>query len=141
MIRVSAVLSVWGEKFSPAEAERLAGIVFSTKNEPGEPGVRGRYAGKPRPYGSADLEASDAEQAAAAARRALLDHVWLKKVATVIPPCRLAGATDVELHLDIAHDGQCNVNFSPEEMRSLAELGIPLTLSCFEGSEGPRMTN
>src|SRR3954471_23709024 len=98
MIRVFAVLRAWGEKFSPSEAERLAGILFSEKSEPGELGARGRYAGKPRPYGTAELQASDADEAAAVARRTLLDDAWLKKVAALAPPCRLAGATDIELH-------------------------------------------
>lgn len=142
MIRVFAVLRAWGEKFSPSEAERLAGVLFSEKSEPGELGVRGRYAGKPRPYGTAELQASDATEAAALARGDLLDLAWLKKVATLAPPCRLAGATDIELHLDVAYEAQCNVNFSPRELNSIAALGVPLTITCFpddpkEGSRSP----
>ena len=44
-----------GQSFSPALAERTTGISFSSKNEPGELGTTGRYAGQPRPYGAATL--------------------------------------------------------------------------------------
>ena len=45
MVRVYAGLRTQGDGFNPSEAERLAGVAFSTKSEPGEIGTMGRYAG------------------------------------------------------------------------------------------------
>jgi len=135
MVRVFAELRAQGERFSPSEAERLAGVAFSTKSEPGEIGTMGRYAGKPKPYGSAELLMSVEAEAAAAARGDLLDGDWLRQVASMVPHCRPAGATSVVVHIDVSHDGQCNLAFSPEELTALASLGVPLTLTTFAGLE------
>jgi hypothetical protein len=135
MVRVYAELRAQGERFRPSEAERAAGVTFSTKSEPGEIGTIGRYAGKPKPYGSAELLMSVEAEAAAATHGHLLDGDWLKQVALMVPHCRSAGATSVVVHLDVSHDGQCNLAFSPEELTALAGVGVPLTLSTFAGLE------
>jgi len=62
MIAIYPAGLLWGDHFSPAEAERKTRIMLFEKNEPGEIGTRGRYIGKPIPYGSAEIELCDPEE-------------------------------------------------------------------------------
>jgi hypothetical protein len=43
---------------------------------------------------------------------------------------RRHGATDIVLHVDVAYDAQCNLEFSPRLLRALAALRIPFTVTC-----------
>jgi hypothetical protein len=131
MLEITAALTVWGEHFRPSEVEQLASIGFSSKNESGEVGRKGRYAGVPKPYGSAELLMPSVSIEEAGGATALLDVNWLKQLDRIIPYCRDAGATDMEVHVDVSYDGQCNVSLSANELAALAALRIPLTMTCY----------
>jgi hypothetical protein len=131
VLSVTARLMVWGESFSPSSVERIAGTTFSSKNEPGEVGAKGRYAGLPRPYGSAELLMPAVPVDSAGGTRELLYITWLKQVRNLVQRCKDAGASSVELHVDVSYDGQCNLTFEVGELAALAELEIPLTITCY----------
>ena len=131
MLGITAALTVWGEHFRPSEVEHLTGISFSSRNEPGEVGRKGRYAGVPKPYGSAELLMEPVTIEAAGGATTLLDVNWLKQLDSIIRYCRDAGATDMAVHVDISYDGQCNLSLSANELAALAALSIPLTMTCY----------
>lgn len=135
MLGITAALTVWGEHFHPSEVERLTRICFSSKNEPGEIGKKGRYAGVPKPYGSAELLMEQTSIESGSGASGLMDTRWLKHLGTIIQPCREAGATHLEVHVDISYAGQCNLSLSADELAALAALGVPLTLTCYPREE------
>ena len=127
MLETSIVFRALGSSFSPAKVEARTGIVFSKKNERGEPGTSGRYRGSPIPYGSAEL-AGRAVQADLVSP----DSEFFGAVQILVPACSAAGATEMNLHLDVAFSDQCNLEMGPEFIAAVGRLGITLTMSCFE---------
>jgi hypothetical protein len=127
MIKTTLVLCASGSTFSPAAAEERAGVSFSRKNEHGDLGVIGRYKGQAIPYGSADLFDMENGTDLAAPRAQFFDAIE-----RAVPECEAAGATSIVLHINVAFSGQCNIEMSPGFIASVARLGIPLTLTCFE---------
>jgi hypothetical protein len=128
MIRATAVFRASGSAFSPESVETRIGVSFSKKNEPGEIGTIGRYRGQPIPYGSAEL--SDAENGADLMVPNVLFFAAIEKLAQA---CVAAGATSVLLHIDVAFTDQCNIEMSHDFISAVGRLGIPVTMSCFEG--------
>lgn len=45
---------------------------------------------------------------------------------------KLYPAGDMSLHMDIEFDNQCNLEFSTEELKELADLGVTFSLSCYQ---------
>lgn len=129
MARFILSCDLFGASFSPADAESKTGLVFSDPVEPGARGRSGRYKGKPTPYGSARLDTSDD------APWSTKLHGLLELLETHIAALRECGAEDIRLTHAYFHDGQCNHEFSPEEMRRIARLEISLCISCYEDDE------
>ncbi|MBI4965357.1 MAG: hypothetical protein HY913_18920 [Desulfomonile tiedjei] len=127
MLNIYAHCSLWGEEFSPAKAERNSGMPFDEKSEPGEIATFGRFRGQPLPYGSAKLILREGGE-----RGKLIDPEIISFVAKNLHHFRKAGATDIQIDIVVAYGGQCNLEMSPEFLNSVASLGIPLTLSCYE---------
>jgi|ERR1051325_3311361 hypothetical protein len=48
--------SLWGEKFFPSRLRIGGKMRIVRANDPGDIGTRGRYRGKPTPYGSCNVE-------------------------------------------------------------------------------------
>lgn len=122
-------LQLQGEAFSPAAAERETGLSFSERHEPGETGAKGRYRGRPTPFGSATLRAP--EEVDPAER---LD--WL--LDTVLPHAdalRRLGGLEGWLHSTVYFDAQCNLDYPPDRLRKLARLGVPYTVTCVHAPE------
>ena len=130
MVEISPSLDLWGELFSPREATSATGLVLCDANEPGELGTVGRYRGIPVPYGAASLEPPATVAAA--------DRLgWLLAAATPhVDTLRGQGAELWRLHLDVRYQAQCNLEFSPEEVAAVAALRVPLTVTCWEDTEG-----
>jgi hypothetical protein len=104
--------------------EKAGNIVFSEKNEPGATGNAGRYRSKPIPYGSATLESDPPDDL-----DALLDILTCS-----IAKFREAGADDITLHCDVFYSGQCNFEFSVNQIACLSKLKIPITISCYDNA-------
>jgi len=128
MVKCTAVFRAYGAEFSPGEIERSTGVRFSKKNERGEIGISGRFSGAPVPYGSGDLKVEvDLSDP---------DMVAFGRMEALVSACSTGGATDILLHIDVAFVDQCNLEMSASFMRAAARLNIPLTITCFEQSEG-----
>jgi hypothetical protein len=124
MLLIKAKCSLYGEGFSPKAAEVLTGLSFKEKNELHEIGTRGRYIGKPIPYGNAILEAQ-VEHASN------LDKI-LDLIGNHLTIFRDCGAEDIVLHCDVFFDKQCNFEFSEPQLAKISKLNIPLTISCYQ---------
>jgi hypothetical protein len=103
----------------------LPGLICEDPNDPGEIGIVGRFRGKCLPRGSAtfliDSEPSDWEKLEQLAPR----------LPDIIALLIMAQADDINFHLDIIHDGQCNFDLSPVLLKSLAGLPVSFTISCW----------
>ena len=118
-----------GEKFSPARARAELGSTVVALVEPGEVSNRGRFAGKPSPFGSARVDISiddDMPSNPSGNAIALPDAAAMHRKLVDL------GATDAELSIDVGYRDQCNIAFSPATLRVLAELNLGVSLSCWE---------
>ena len=121
---------IYGKTFSPKAVEEEISVTFKVKNEPNEIGTVGKYIGNPTPYGSATLQASDETIRSNGALKDFL--VLLEEKASIFVK---HGATDICLDLVVFHDGQCNIEFSVDEIYRISELKIPVTMSIFNDVE------
>ena len=129
MIWTDAACTLYGAQYSPLLAEKLTKLSFSEKHEAGDVGVRGRFAGRAIPYGySLLLPPSQATK-----EDPDYGTGWLADTVTEQRRhFQSAGATDIEIKLNVYHDGQCNLEFSSKLLRKLAESYAELVISCYE---------
>jgi hypothetical protein len=133
MVELFPRLFLWGASFSPHAAELATGLELTKKVEPGEIALRGRYKGKPRPYGAAEI--SVPQETPPSARLSSL----LQLSAPHLEALKRIGASCCHVHIDVRYWDQCNLEFEPAEIRRIAELGLALTISCYDysGREEP----
>jgi hypothetical protein len=128
-LNISLVCILYGENFSPAEAERRTGIKLSKTNAPGEIAPRGRYRGKPYPYGSAELrELDESQQGLPDLEKSLVVDVLTANIEAF----RGCGATDIWIDIAVGYEDQCNLEFTPSFLTKVARLGIPVALTCYQ---------
>ena len=117
---------VFGDDFSPAEAERVTGLAFEDAHERGGVYDRGRFKGEPWPFGHAVLEPPPEVKE----DRKL---PWL--LDAVLPHVEALaglGVTYGKVHLYYVHDGQCNLDYEPDVVARLSQSGWNLCISCAE---------
>jgi hypothetical protein len=132
MIWIEARCTFWGETFSPRVASELTSLSFAEKNERGEIAVAGRYKGQALPYGSSTLLPPQQ----LTPNNAYFGIEWLAGVlARHQGAFESAGASQFVLRIDVYHDGQCNLEFTPSLIQKLAGSPAPVALSCYEDSE------
>ena len=119
--------NVWGEDFAPGVVERETGIVFKRKNEVGDIASIGRYRNQPRPYGSGTLVLRERGETGE-----MIPLEGLRLVGTLLEHFERAGGTDITIDVVVAYGNQCNLEISPECLKILGDLGLPLTISCYE---------
>ncbi|MEM1057223.1 MAG: hypothetical protein AAGI52_17025 [Bacteroidota bacterium] len=124
--RESLSLSIVGDTFSPGEASRQTGLQWNRANEPGEIGARGRYKGRPTPFGSARLEVADESP-----EEDKLTPL-LRQVVPHMETLRSLDAETFEVYVGYVWRDQCNLAFSPSAMRLMGEHGIMFWVSCYE---------
>jgi len=117
---------IQGKSFSPALVERKTGLPLSEKNESGDMGTYGRYRDKPLPYGACVLSAEEPANLPYGPR---LEHL-ISLLEPHVRTLKECGAEDIVLQMDVCYSAQCNLEFSPTEMRRLACLGVHLAVSC-----------
>ncbi len=130
MITIYPTGMLRGDHFSPAEAERKTGVKFSKKNELGEIGKRGRFIGKPKPYGSAVIELCDPEEGVQGNLR--LEDPLIQTLIQHHGTFRTCGATDIHISMAVVYQYQCNMAFDVKLMQALGECNIELWVSCYE---------
>lgn len=126
MTKPWSYISLFGEAFSPAEAERTTGLTFDSKREPGVLWEKGPRKGEPYGFAFATLHApedlSEPEQ-----------FDWLlTRVGPHMEKLHSLGVTDGKFHVTYAFDAQCNLEFEPAFIARLAELGLAFTVTCYQ---------
>ncbi len=116
-----------GESFSPRMAEEQTGIRLAAGRERNEVGGSGRYKGKQVPHGSGELVARSGSQFLAAP-----DEEFFHAAGELVKARSGLGIDDFVLHVDVEHDGQCNVEFGQAFLSEVVRLGVPFTMSCFQ---------
>jgi hypothetical protein len=125
-MRTHVYISLSGERFSPAEAERVTGLVLLDKREPGHIGRYGRYRGKPVPYGAASLDAP--KRIPPSEKLTWVLDLALPHIETL----RALGVDQAEVWILEHFGSQINMAYRPEELEKLARLGLPLCVSGYE---------
>lgn len=124
--KIDACINIQGNKFSPAKAQEMTGLIFSKTNEPGDIGKTGKYKNKPLPYGFAVVEPSVK----------IDDHKKIKWLADTIKDkvkiLKSCGAEDLYFYIGYFYENQCNLALSNEELKSLAETGLDYWFSCYD---------
>lgn len=133
MWQIECSVQIWGDSFSPAAAESLTGLTFARTNEPGQIAERGRYAGQPLPYGSAELRLAANPVVGTADFVAPFSDA-LTSLRISAEQFRKVGATDITVHFDVAYEAQCNLELKPVSLALLNTLDLPVTITCFEAS-------
>ena len=126
MTKAFPYVALFGESFSPNEAEKNTDIKFTVKNEVGEIGKRGKYKDKPYNFGYALLEPpkgiDDLQQIE------WLVDTMVKNICIL----RKCGVIDGKFHVTYAYDSQCNIEYEPQFLSKLVEIGLAFTISCYE---------
>ena len=119
MIKISYSLFISGVNFSPSNAETQYNIKFTDKAEKGDPAPGGRSRG----YGYGIVKFYISSQ-----------FTIINFVETVRPILEILNrmdTVDMELAVDVYHDGQCNYEYSSDDLRALSSLGISCTFCIY----------
>jgi hypothetical protein len=129
------LVSYWykidGQKFSPRATEQRSDIVFTDKYEVGDENIRrGKPTGSFYDFGLALLTS-----AGAVTYSDLFSETdtLLNAIERNIDAIRECGADDIVAYCTFEYEGQCNLEFSPDKLRRLADLSITLAVSCYKG--------
>jgi hypothetical protein len=114
-----------GEQFKPSQIK----YAFTTAQDSGIIEKSGRYAGKPRPFGSISIEFP-----ARISQEKIIAYI-VKIVQPLLPKLREAGADDMYVAVTRYYATQCNEAFSHEELTLLASLGCSFWYSASMVSE------
>lgn len=126
-IEIEGYCRIVGDKFSPELAEKKTGIRFDRKNEVGEIGTIGRYKGSPIPFGYAEI---DFVEKGSSADLISPDAPILDMLEEYQSCFLAAGATEIDLNIDVFYKDQCNLEQSHKLLKRLAILGVDLSISC-----------
>ena len=139
MIKPSAFLLVVGEEFSPSKAEGILNLTLGPlKNEPGELGSRGKYKGKPTPFGSATIEYEWTVSDPVFQENfpdLLPSNLDLFTVPNFVDVLRDCGAINITLYVNVGYDTQCNMELSSQLLSALGKLGIVVAITCYQLDE------
>jgi hypothetical protein len=126
MVKAFPFIALFGDSFSPTKIERETGLKFNKKNEVGDIGQRGRFKGKPYPFGHAILEAP--EEIENGEKLAWL----LDKILPYKEVLNRLGVTHGKVHITYAYDSQCNLEYEPQIMEKITKLGFIFTITCYQ---------
>jgi hypothetical protein len=131
MLKTIVTLSIRGKNFLSTLASSNLGVSFSKKNDPGEIGTSGRYAGQQTPYGSCTLQVPNTiPQEAEVQLDWLLDFLNENK-----NDLKKLGAEDYRIHFSQYYTDQCNFEISDKNISKLFKLGLGLSISCYHKDE------
>ena len=129
MRRIYPICTISGDSFSPLLLEKYSGLRLSKAHEPGEIGKFGRFKGEECPFGSGFLKP---DEELLAENRQLPERWMIDTLAQQIDTIRECGGDKIVLHFEIQYCKQCNLEFSPNLLRRIADMNIIFTISCYE---------
>jgi hypothetical protein len=112
-----------GDSFRPSKVS----APFSSASDPGEIETKGRFKGKPLPYGAASFAAPKEEEAKIAYLHRL--------VLPFLPALRAAGADWFRLYISYEYDTQCAIGFTHEEVQMICDLQCDFPIDCWPKEE------
>lgn len=128
-MKLYVYINAVGETFSPKALKHLEGFSCISKNEPQEIVSKGRYQGKPIPFGSLRI----------AIPVTSIDSFFdnkeaglITRIETCVESLKKAAATDVSIHLDVEYENQCNLQFNSAWLTAIGKLGIPVAFTAYE---------
>ena len=130
MVKIYPRITICGDNFSPKKVENDTDMLFSNKNEKGEIAKQGRYKGKPLPYGSADIIPPNTLQGEKQKLLYIIDKYNKSK-----NKIKEFDDIDIVFHIDVDYQNQCNLAFDVDILEKIANLKIPVTISCWENDE------
>ena len=116
---------IWGEEFSPSRVP----FGFTEQHDPGVIGTRGRYRGQPVPYGSASYVVPPSVP-----NGERIKHI-VRAMEPILPLIRQAGASKWHISIGRFYHGQCNEEYSLEELHLIARLGCGFIYSAYNVTE------
>lgn len=125
MVKLLPQCLIVGPAFSPSNVIWLKHTELRDINEPGDIGTKGRYKGLPLPYGSCTIIITEKP-----GDWNLLDNLLIVLEAH-IDKIRQQGGTEIILYCNVFHDGQCNFEFTGEELEKISKMNISLAISCY----------
>lgn len=144
MTSVQATFMFTGDHFIPAELVAKLGnrIKFTNCRSPGEwsPTEKNHFD-----YGNAEIEMEGfsgrkiMKKMTAAQIEQYQRESWRKfrnliaKVYQYHEIIRNAHVDDIELWCNVFDDGQCSMQFDPEDLKKLGEMNVSLSLTCWRG--------
>jgi hypothetical protein len=109
-----------GDLFRPSKVN----APFSSASDPGDIETKGRFKGKPLPFGAARFDAPKEEEA----KIAYLHRVILP----FLPALRAAGADSFRLYISYEYDTQCAIGFTREEVQMICDLQCDFPIDCWQ---------
>lgn len=116
---------IFGDGFVPSAVP----FQFSEQQDPGDIGTLGKFKGRPSPYGSARYEVP-----AQVPKGERIKHV-VEKMEPLLQAIRDAGATRWHVSIGRFLTGQCNEEYSHEELLLIVRLDCGLIYSAYPVSE------
>ncbi|QKE76085.1 hypothetical protein HPK19_25100 (plasmid) [Arthrobacter citreus] len=118
-----------GDKFSPKKVEELTGVKLIQKKEVGEIGTKGPFKEQPVKYGSGVLCPPEGI--------VYLDYnnkiYWVAKTLyDFIDDIKKCGVEDIDFVIGVFYKEQCNFALEPDALKLIGELGVHLSISCYE---------
>lgn len=120
MLIPSCILS--GENFDPTDlVGKINDVTIEKLSTTGEIGLKGRYKGKPMPYGLCKITGP--------ANIHTKDKItWMTRfMSKHIVTFNTNGATEIELNI-LWKGHQGNIEFTADELKEIANLRVPMTI-------------
>ncbi len=121
---IETMCYLYGEQFSPKKMieESIFAINIDEVIEPGQIGTYGRYKGIQSPFGACTIKIPDGVSNSQRIE-------WMTElISRQIGNFRRHGATDIVFHIEW-RGLQGNMEFTPLELKKLAALQIPLSIT------------
>ena len=129
MLDYSISCTVWGEQFSPSLAVKKFGLELYDNTEPGEITSRGRWMGKPSPFGFGTIKLKET-----GSYQDGLEEI-LDILKSHLNDLKSIGGNVEAIYINILYSQQCNLEFNPKELKMISDMGIPLCISCCQSDE------
>lgn len=118
-----------GIEFEPDNVEKLTGLPFESKSKRG--GRVNQFTSRVYKTGSAILSAAEGFTYWPLSP----DDVLLNAIEVHYDTLRKSGVEELVMYYTIGYQAQCNLEFSPEQLQRLTNIGATLAISCVELNE------
>jgi hypothetical protein len=113
-----------GANLDPAPLVSADKFEILEYNRAGEVAKKGRFKGRPLDFGNIRFKSREGDleefvNALHSSRKLIIDN----------------GSEISELHILLKYEGQCNWEIAPSLLKMIGELGLTLTITCYEAND------